>query len=146
MGKLRQEDGMSITYRINGQVESFKTTEEMLDVLKSTTVENEPLTIEPIKNGTDDYDHMQEILELTYFAIPCLKGLQAMAANIQHRGSFIEYDTSDLMQMGIKCTEVIDEILSIAEAAEHVYESDRKINREKAERERDERLKRQPNA
>ena len=80
--------------------------------------------LEPIKAVERDYDHMQEILDLTYQAIPCIKGIQAMACHIQMRGNFLSYDNSDINQLGLICRELLDKIMDIADAAEHVYESE----------------------
>lgn len=133
MEKSRNETGMSLTYKVNGAVRSFKTVDELLDHLKITAeILKEPLTVAPINEEGRDYDHMQEILELTYQAIPCIKGLQAMAGHIQTAGNFIEYDTTDIIFLGIRCKELMDELMSIAEASEDVYESDWRTSGAKA--------------
>jgi hypothetical protein len=134
MEKSRQAEGMSLNYKINGRMCSFKSVDELLNCLKNKAkILDEPLTVEPIGEEGRDYDHMQEILELTYQAIPCIKGLQAMAGYIQEHGNFIEYDTSDIVQLGLKCRELLDELMDIAEASEKVYESDWEASRVKAE-------------
>lgn len=137
MKKSGQEVGMSLNYKINGKVCSFESMDGLLDCLKiKAQFSNEPLTVEPINKEGRDYDHMQEILELTHQAIPCIKGLQAMAFYIQSSGNFVEYDTSDILGLGIKCKELLDELMGIAEASEEVYESDWQASRLKAERNR----------
>jgi len=77
-----------------------------------------------VKAAVQDYDHMEEILELTYQAVPCIKGLQAMAGHIQSSGNFIEYDISDINHLGLICRDLLDKIMDIAEASENVYESE----------------------
>jgi hypothetical protein len=135
MEKSRQEVGMSLNYKINGRVCSFKSVDEFLNSLKMRAkILEEPLTVKPIGEDDGDYDHMQEILDLTYQAIPCIKGIQAMVSHVQREGNFIEYDTSDIVQLGLKCRELLDELMDIAEASEKVYESDWQVQKLKAER------------
>jgi hypothetical protein len=132
MEKTKQAEGV-MNYRVNGDMRSFKTVDELFELLENKVrILNEPLTVEPIKADGQDYDHMQEILDLTYQAIPCIKGLQAMAGHIQLSGKFLEYDISDINQLALRCRELLDEIMDIAEASEHVYESEWKAAAAKA--------------
>lgn len=126
--------GTSLTYKIDGEVCSFESVDELLNHLK-TKVESlkEPLTVEPINRDGHDYDHMQEIMDLTYQIGSCIKGLRAMAEYIQRSGNFIEYAPIDIIELGMQCMDILDKLRSIAEASEDVYESDWKANKAEAE-------------
>lgn len=134
MEKPTQEAGMSLNYRINGEVISFKSKGEFADFLKSfASGHQEPLKVESLDRPGRDYDHMEEVLELSYQAIPCIKGLQAIAEQIHTSGSFRENNPDDIIRLSIRCRDLMDELMDIAAAAIPVYESDwglSKMNRE----------------
>ena len=99
MGKATHKEGMSLNYRINGEVNSFRSADKFLSCIKSVVVDQkELLKVEPLDDRCCDYDHMQEIMDLSFKAIPCIKGLQAMASRIQNEGNFNEYDPTDMME------------------------------------------------
>lgn len=138
MEKLIEEKGMSLNYKINGEMCSFESKEKLADFLKFSAMRKEKLlTVKSLDEEGQDYDHMQEILDLSYQAIPCIKGLQAMALYIQENGNFNDFDPVDISFLGIRCKELLDELVDIAEAAGEVYESDCKAQKLKSEKKKE---------
>jgi hypothetical protein len=83
MEKSRQAEGMSLNYKINGEVNSFKTVDELVNLLEFVARDmKEPLTVEPLDGKGLDYDHMQEILDRAYNADALVKGVMAVAMGI----------------------------------------------------------------
>ena len=129
MNNLAKENGMSLNYKINNQICSFKSEIELLDHLNLTiTALKEPLLmVESLDPKIGSYDHMDEIMELSYKAVSCLKGIEAMASCIQESGNFNEYKDHDIVSLAIRCGEILDELSDVADAAGAVYESNRRV-------------------
>ena len=124
----------SLNYKINGEVCSFKSKSELADFLNFCAIRKERLlTVESLDEKDLDYDHMQEILDLSYQAIPCIKGIQAMALYIQETGKFNDFNHLDISWLGIRRKELLDELMEIADAADEVYESDFKAQNLKSD-------------
>ena len=135
MNDLAKENSMSLNYKINNQICSFKSEIELLDHLNLTiTALKEPLLmVESLDPKIGSYDHMDEIIGLSYKAVSCLKGIEAMASCIQESGNFNEYKDHDIVSLAIRCGEILDEISAVADAAGPVYESNRRAEKGKSE-------------
>lgn len=130
----QESEDTSISYKINGTIHSFKSKEQLAELVKNAAIAFDGLEVEPVSKQGEGYDHMQEILDLSYEAIPCIKGMQAMAMGIQQEGSFRQYSPTDIIELGIRCNKRLDEMMDIAEAAIDVYESDHKAQKAKLKR------------
>lgn len=126
MNDLAEKIGMSLNYKINGEMCSFKSGSELAEHLRFAITElKEPLLkVESLNPEIGSYDHMDEILELSYQAASYIKGIQAMASCIQESGNFNEYKHYDICSLAMRCSEALYELSDIADAAGHVYESD----------------------
>jgi hypothetical protein len=100
----KSREGMSLNYKINGEVTSFKTVDEFIDFLSVVAKhKSEPLTVEPLDvKGLSDYDHMDEIMERS-------------------------------TRLALRSRDLLEEIMDISTASEKVYESDRKAQRLRVE-------------
>ena len=128
-----------MNYKINGEVMSFKSKEDLLKILHVIVDgKKEILEVEPLDRDCEDYDHMQEIMDLTYQALAFVKGITAVAAQIQGEGHFSNYNTTEIAFLGIRCKELMDEIMEIGDAAEEVYPEEWKKKKEMLEHERQE--------
>jgi len=128
-----------MNYKINGEVMSFKSKEDLLKILHVIVDgKKEILEVEPLDRDCEDYDHMQEIMDLTYQALAFVKGITAVAAQIQGEGHFLNYNTTEITFLGIRCKELMDEIMEICDAAEEVYPEDWKKRKEMLAHERQE--------
>lgn len=130
----KSREGMSLNYRINGEVNSFKTVDELVDLLKFVVRDQkEPLTVEPLDDDRVGYDHMQEIRERAWKAEACVKGIAAMAELIQTAEAFHEFNDCNMNSLASRCRDLMHEIMDIGEASEAVYESDCKARDLRAE-------------
>jgi hypothetical protein len=127
----------SLNYKINGLVCSFESKEKLSDHLNTLIKLNEQLSVESLDPEVGCYDHMQEILELSYQAIPCLKGIQAMASCIQERGTFSDYKHYEITSLGLRCKEILDELMDISDASANVYENNCRAQKLKSMTEND---------
>jgi hypothetical protein len=122
----KSREGMSLNYKINGEVNSFKTVDELVDLLKFVTRDmKEPLTVEPLDVKGLDYDHMQEIMERSWEIEACVRGIAAMAERIQET-EFQDFNNCNMTRLALRSRDLLDEIMDIGEASEKIYESDRK--------------------
>ena len=124
-------EGMSLNYKINGDVCSFKSKAELAKHLNFVVTSlREPLEVEPLDRQGLDYDHMQKITDLTCETSACVKGIDAIAECIQRHGTFTNFSPSDIVWLGIMCRQLLGEIIDISEASESVYEEQWKAKRE----------------
>lgn len=124
---------MSLNYKIDGEVCSFKTKQDFIEFIQSYVKGNEALTVEPI--GLDDhlgYDHMQEIKERAWEVEACVKGIAAMAELIQET-EFQDFNHCNMTCLAVRSCALLDEIMDIGQASAEVYESDRKARNLRAE-------------
>jgi len=134
MKKAMELEGMSLNYKINGEVNSFKSKDEFVKHINFVVTHlREPLEVEPLDQQGLDYDHMQEIMDLTYEVSACIKGIEAIAECIQRHGTFTNYQPDNITRLGIRCKELLDELMDIPDASIGVYEEDWAKRREKRE-------------
>jgi len=125
MEKAKELEGMSLNYKINGEICSFMNTTELVKHLNFLVVDlRKTLEVEPLDQQGLDYDHMQEIMGLTYKASGCIKGIDAIAECIQRHGTFTDYHPDNITWLGIMCKQLLDELMDIADASMEVYEGD----------------------
>jgi len=121
---MKKTEGKAINVKINGEFMSFCNKESYVDMVTfCATRHEEPIKIEPIGNK-NDYDHMQEIMDRCYEGESYLKGIGALATEIQRRGNFNEQSPLDINWLALRCKNLIDEILEISDAANNVYEAE----------------------
>ena len=131
------KEAQSCNYRINGEVVSFVSKEDFAKQLNFSAIHGkEPLTVEPLDSDMMYFDHMQEIADRGYEILSHVKGFIAMALAIQERGNFQNYNPCDISPCASRCSELIQEIHQITEAADRVYEVQWKIQNERAEKAR----------
>ena len=116
------KEAQSCNYRINGEVMSFRSKYDFAEHLNFTVNHRkEPLTVEPLDSDGRYYDHMQEIADRGYEILSHVKGFIAMALAIQEEGHFQNYTPYDISPCATRCSELIQEIHQITEAADGVY-------------------------
>jgi hypothetical protein len=123
-GKMKEKriEGVSLSYRINGELQSFESEDELTDFIK-TRIICAPGTLE-VKPIEGDFDHMQNIMTLSWKAAACVKGISAMANEIQSDGGFLNFNPTELNELAWLCRDFLDEIISTSEASMDVYEDD----------------------
>jgi len=124
-----KRETQSLNYKINGLVCSFESKEKLADYLNTLIKLNKQLSVESLDPEVGHYDHMQEILDLSYQAMSCLKGIQAMATCIQESENFEDYKHHEITSLGIRCEEILNEIMNISDASMNVYENNCRAQR-----------------
>lgn len=128
-----------LNYLIDGEPISFESKEAFAEYLKEQALNGfhslQGMSVEPLSGPALDYDHMDEILQLTFALKASIKGIEAVAQAIQLRGTFNEYCPDDIIWMGIKSRDMLDELMDIAENSRECYEAKWKEANEKAETE-----------
>ena len=121
------KEAESCNYKINGEVMSFVSKEDFAKQLNFMVNQSkEPLTVEPLDSDGMYYDHMEEIADRGHEILSYAKGFIAMALAIQETGDFQSYAPYDILSCATRCSELIQEIQQIAEAAGRVYEEQAK--------------------
>jgi len=131
-----EEKAMSLNYRINGEVSSFKSKEDLASHLRAVIpIMKESLKVEPLYQSGPSfhYDHMQEILDLCYEALAYVKGIRVMADAIQEHGRFVTCSPDDIEELSLQVGKIMEDIYEIAAAASNVYEVNWKLREEEKE-------------
>ena len=110
-----------MNYEINGRIMSFKDKEEMKGWVNDLIDAGKSLEVAPF-NQDVDYDHMQAIMDLSFEAEACIKGIIAIATVIQEQNSFINQNPDCIQGLGIRINDVISKIMEIAEETKMPYQ------------------------